>query len=313
MKDALISLGRLARAGAGLLADRLRPARAGDLPFDLANLSPRWLEQALAPASPGLRIARCEPFGEHSGTTTRARVRIEYADAGRGAPPPASLFVKIAPQAVLQRLFLTCTGIGRNEVEFYRHLRAQLPVRAPQVYAAESRGGGRHFVLLLEDLAAGNATFAHVGQRASLEQARSVVTELARLHAAFWESPRFASDLAWLPGRENRQQAMPWERFVTGQMIRIALRQFASEFPPTFAQLAELVMHHRDGLEALWARGERSLVHGDCHLGNLFFEDGRVEMFDWRVSGRAPGMRDVSYFLSNSFPTETAPAAPSAN
>jgi len=303
MLDALISLGRLAAAGGGLLFDRMRPARPGDLPFALADLSPDWLERALAPVAPGARVAGFEHLDSHSGTTTRARIRLHYTDPGRGPQPPETLFVKLAPHAPLQRLFLTCTGIGRNEVSFYRRVRPDLPVRAPEVYAAETDRGGRQFVLLLEDLAAGGAVFPKVGDRVTLEQARSVVGELARLHAAYWESPRFAADLAWLPCRENRGRDMPWERFVTGQMIRLALRRFADDFPPAFGQLAELVLHHRDGLERLWAEGERSLVHGDCHLGNLFFEDRHVGFLDWQVSGRAPGMRDVSYFLSNSFPT----------
>jgi hypothetical protein len=301
--DAVISLGRLAAAGSGLVYDRLRPARQGDLPFSLADLTPGWLEAALAPVAPGVRVASFEHLDTHSGTTTRARIRLDYADPGRGPKPPETLFVKIAPHAPLQRLFLTCTGIGRNEVAFYRHVRPGLPVRAPEVYAAETRAGGRDFVLLLEDLACGGACFPKVGDRVALEQARAVVCQLARLHAAYWESPRFAADLAWVPCRENRGRDMPWERFVTGQMIRLALRRFARDFPPAFCDIAELVLHHRDGLERLWAEGERSLVHGDCHLGNLFFEADDVGFLDWQVSGRAPGMRDVSYFLSNSFPT----------
>ena len=45
-------------------------------------------------------------------------------------------------------------------------------------------------------------------------------------------------------------------------------------------------------------------MHGDCHVGNLFFENGRPGFLDWQVVARAPGVRDLAYFLCNSLPTE---------
>jgi len=127
---------------------------------------------------------------------------------------------------------------------------------------------------------------------------------LAKLHAAFWESRRFHTDLAGLPSFENRRGDMPWERFLTGQMLALAARQFAAELPEGYPAIAELCIQRRDQIEALFARGPRTLVHGDCHIGNLFFIDGRVGFLDWQVASRAPGIRDVAYFLCNSAPTE---------
>jgi hypothetical protein len=301
--DALLSLGRLLGAGGGLVLDRALPHRRAALPFALSDLSAGWLTRALAPVAPGVRVRGVECLDQHSGTTTRARIALDYADRG-GTGLPDTLFVKIAPHAVLQRLFVACTGIGRNEVEFYRRVRSDIPVRAPGVHAAVCAGGGRRFVLLLEDLASGGARFPKVGDRATLEHGRQVIEELARLHARFWESSRFQGDLAWVPCLENRSRNMPWERFVTGRMLSIAVRRYAGDFPPVLTEVADLVIRHRDGLEGLWARGPRTLIHGDCHLGNLFFQGEQVGFLDWQLLARAPGMRDVSYFLCNSLPTE---------
>jgi aminoglycoside phosphotransferase (APT) family kinase protein len=97
---------------------------------------------------------------------------------------------------------------------------------------------------------------------------------------------------------------MSWERFATGQMLALAVRRFGRDFPPELSQLGDLCTRRRDGLESLWARGARTLVHGDCHIGNLFFAERGVGFFDWQVCARAPGVRDVSYFLCNSFPSD---------
>ena len=294
--------GRLIAAAARLAVDR-RLLASGGIPWSLAELSPQWLTAALQGVFPGVEVASLSHLDRHSGTSSRARVELDYAARGDGGPPP-TMFVKIAPSAYAQRLLSTVVGLGRNEVELYRHVGAELPVRVPRLYGAAHSGDGRRFVLLLEDLNAAGATFLTVGERAGEAQLREVVGELAKLHAAFWESPRFGTDLARLPSFENRRGDMPWERFLTGQMLALAARRFAAELPEGYPAIAALCIHQRDRLERLFARGPRTLVHGDCHIGNLFFVGGSVGFLDWQVASRAPGIRDVAYFLCSSAPTE---------
>jgi len=130
------------------------------------------------------------------------------------------------------------------------------------------------------------------------------MTELAKLHAEFWESPRFGAELSWVRSRENGQRSMGWERFVSAQLLKVAEKRFGPKMPDEFRRACVVVRTRRDVLEDLWARGPRTLVHGDPHLGNLFFDADRVGFLDWQVIQHAPGMRDVSYFLCNSLRTE---------
>ena len=62
---------------------------------------------------------------------------------------------------------------------------------------------------------------------------------------------------------------------------------------------------HRLALEALWTRPPLTLIHGDAHVGNLFFDGPEVGFLDWQVVQRGQGMRDVGYFLANSLAVET--------
>jgi hypothetical protein len=318
--DALVALSRLAGSALSHAVDEVVPARRR-FPSRVGDIDAGWLEEALQEAHPGVRLSGFRVLDDHSGTTSRARIALDYLPAGgalpadgandtsgppdaAAGPPPATIFLKLTPASWATRLFVDVTGIGRGELSFYRHVRADLPVLAPGLLGVRSTASGRRFVLLLEDLEASGAHLATLGDRAELADAEAVMRALAKLHAHYWESPRFSADLGWLPSYENRRRQMPWERFVTGQMIGVALRQFREELGAEFERIALCCRDRRDLLERLWSVGQRTLVHGDCHQGNLFYLDGEVGFFDWQICARAPGMRDVSYFLCNSFPSE---------
>ncbi len=303
LADAVRSAARVVASGAAVSLDRLRAGRRG-LPRSAREVTPDWLSSVLAASHPGVRVSSCELLDDHSGTTSRARVALRYDDPGAGPPPPPSVFLKITPRARIQRLFLAATGIGRNEVRFYRSARPGLPVNAPAVHGIASVAPDRQFVLVLEDLARSNARLATVGDRLDAADAARILDAMATLHAAHWESPRFESDLAWVPCYESRRRDMPWERFMTGQMVDLARRRFEASLGEPLVRAADAVIHGRDRLEALWSRGARTLVHGDAHLGNLFFVGDQVGFLDWQVCARAPGMRDVSYLLCNSLSGE---------
>lgn len=128
------------------------------------------------------------------------------------------------------------------------------------------------------------------------------MTELAALHAAFW-----GDELDWLgthalsPGDSPEAQ----ERMAMGAVIvQSALDQFAADLPPEFRRMGELYIAHNRDIGALWNEGERTLIHGDDHIGNLFVDGDRTGFYDWAVASRYPGVRDVAYFLCNSLPID---------
>jgi aminoglycoside phosphotransferase (APT) family kinase protein len=89
------------------------------------------------------------------------------------------------------------------------------------------------------------------------------------------------------------------------QFVVSALDQFADDMPPVFRRLGDLYAARSLDIIALFNEGERTLIHGDTHSGNLFVDAGRTGFYDWAVAGRGPGVRDVAYFLCNSLPVDT--------
>ncbi len=298
--DTLALLGGVLLESGRMLADRLR-GDAG-LPTRAAEIDPSWLEGALNDCFPGVRVATVTALDSHAGTTDRARIRVEYADPGRGEDPPSTLFVKTSPTDAKTRLFVNLMGLGAGELGFYREIAAAVPIERPRAFHLVATRGARGFVLLLEDLEARGARFLDSSQDVTLEQARAVVRTLARLQAAFWDSPRLRGDLAWLRAPDRNPHAAR-ERCLCALSVAPTLRRFGDLIPEGLRAAATRIAAARPLLERAWARGPRTLLHGDAHVGNMYLLPDAVGLLDWQVVQCGQGMRDVTYFLATSVPT----------
>ena len=111
---------------------------------------------------------------------------------------PARLFVKLPPTDELQRAFVTSSGMGRREALFYESLSAEVPVRVPRCYFAASDDAGEEYIMLLEHLEDSGCTFHNASTRYSIDYVRQVLAAFRQAACAYWESPRFDTDLHWV-------------------------------------------------------------------------------------------------------------------
>ena len=262
------------------------------IPAAVEDLDPTWFSEVL-----GLPVTGVDVLDAHSGTTGRARVGLTGA-----AEVPASVFVKLQPFTEQQRGFLRKVGLGVAEARLYEAVGGELPVRIPHVWHAECDPADGSFVMVLEDLAAAGCRFPTPADADVLAVAESLMAELAVLHAAYR-----GRDLAWLtPSDGMRRKPNDAETSARRTyFIQSGLEQFGDEMGPAFRALAELYIARSGDVISLYGRGEHTLIHGDDHIGNLFVDGGRTGFYDWAVASRAPGVRDVAYFLCNSLPVET--------
>lgn len=262
------------------------------IPASVDEVTPAWLGEALA-----TDVSAVEVLDAHSGTTGRARIRV----VGDGLPE--TLFVKLQPFDEEQRGFLKMVGLGVSEATFYAAAGNDLPVRSPKVWHSSWDTVDDSFIMVLEDLEAAGCRFAGPDDDDVVGVAESLMEELAKLHAKYW-----GADLSWLathalsPGDSPEAK----ERMSMGAMIvQMGLDQFADRLPPAFRSMCELYIARNRDIGTLFNEGDRTLIHGDDHIGNLFVDGQRTGFYDWAVACQYPGMRDVAYFLCNSLPTET--------
>ena len=278
---------------------------APTIPIDIEDLAPAWLTGVLRRHAPDVAVTSAEVVDAHSGTTGRVKLRLRYG--GDRGELPDTVFCKLAPFDARQRAFLRHVDIGAMEARFYARLAPEVAVvRVPRVWHAEAGTDGS-FIMVLEDLDASGCRFPRPSDADIGERATSTVEELAHLHACFWDSPHFGEALAWVPERAGFGRGGghdPTAAAAAGRFIREALDAFGSTMPPAFGEMGTLYAERTGEILDLFDDGERTLIHGDPHSGNLFTDGERTGFFDWAMFSRSPGMRDVAYYCCNSIPTD---------
>ncbi|MDE0884859.1 MAG: phosphotransferase [Myxococcota bacterium] len=290
--NVLLLLPRLLGAALRVQAERLFVTRERRLK---KLTSPAWLAEKLGIEARLVKSASIEEV--HTGTASRSRLWVRYAEEQGEPVGPSSLFIKSSPPDFGSSLFGVLFGLGGNEVDFYRRVRPDLTVRSPKVFYSE--GNSNHYVILLEDLTDKGCDFRTLASSCSLDEARKVITTLGTLHAGFWESPRFSTDLAWVRRLESDRDFRLLD-LVRQLSVPIACQKYSASIPGKIVDLIPHLMKNYRKLEAAWAQGPRTLLHGDAHLGNMYVQEGEVGLLDWQVFNYGQGMRDISYLLVNS-------------
>jgi len=262
-----------------------------DIPVEVEDVTAAWLEHVLQAHAPDATIRSISVAEAHSGTTGRVRVLLTSDDPRL----PGSVFVKLAPFDVGQRAFVDQIGMGLYEARFYAELADDVPVRHPRSWYAAHDEVGR-YVMVLEDLTALGATYPDPSDPDLATFVERTIDVFAELHAAFWDSSHFDSDLGWVARRSRGYGS-------AAALVTYAVEQLGAQLPAASRRLAEVYVPRADGIAALLAGGPPTLVHGDAHLGNMFAVDGKPGFLDWAMVSAAPGLRDVAYFLGNSVPT----------
>ena len=174
---------------------------------------------------------------------------------------------------------------------FYETLAPTLSMRVPAVYVARQDDRDGSFILLMEDLVSTGCRVSDGTWGVPLESAARALEDLAALHLYFLDPARRAAEASWVPPatRGGEYGAI---------YLRKALAHHRDRMSDDFAAISEIYIDRRDELQALWQSGPTTVIHGDTHIGNLFFDQGRTGFLDWGVIKVSTPLRDVSYFLT---------------
>jgi aminoglycoside phosphotransferase (APT) family kinase protein len=290
-----------AHALASLEAADMAAAHAPDLdidgPYLSTDITAEFLQATLGGSVPGAVLEKLEHQDGHDGMTSRIRWRLRWNDTGRRASLPEGVFVKATPEQPYLRETLSLLHMAENEVRFYNQIRPEVPDLAPEAYYAASYAGGR-FLLVMETLENRGLKPYWMADDCSLDHAKAVVAALARLHATYWETDRFTTDLAWVRPRTSRFGFEWHQRSFRTARERYLGSEMGQTLPAEIIDLIRFWDRNDRAVYAYWDRLPPTVLHGDSHLGNTYSTpDGQAGFFDWQVIYRGHGLRDVAYFF----------------
>ena len=266
----------------------LRPV----VPQNWDDVTPAWMEQAIARDHPDAKIAKVEIVTRDDGTNRRARFALSYA-SGRG---PKRVFIKA--HAPSHRFVHLRNGNLFGEARLFAG-GTQLPLDHPHVYRAEPDYLHLDFLIVMEDLNLRGADPRDATRPMNVDQVASGLRGLARLHREYWNFDhtshphlRFVKD--WTPSQG-------WQVGLR-KRVPIGMQRGADLLPASIAGFSP------DRIVDDWAAyvgkltgGDVTLLHGDAHIGNTYALPGdEVGFLDWQVVRRGHWSQDVGYFLMGS-------------
>ena len=174
----------------------------------------------------------------------------------------------------------------------------------PRCYAAAVDSVRGRNIMVLEDLA-GIARFRDIREPVTATEAEAVVDAMADQHAAFWDSDRFAGDLSPLATRFS-PAAMAVGNVVRRRFLGNMKGEAADIVPERIQRQGRISFERAPEVDAFWASEPQTVLHGDPHLGNLFFEGAAPGS----STGRWPGPEWACATSPTSSPHPSTPTWP---
>lgn len=270
------------------LADRDTP----QLLDRCADIDAEWLTAVLRAAGHGdaeIASFTLRPIGAGNVSDT-FRAMLDYAGP---TTAPASLVCKFRCSNEAAHAHGVGSGSYLRELESYRALMHRTDVcRIPQVYWVD--GHPENINLVMEDL----STSARAGDQIAgcgIDDARSVVAELAKLHRAFYPMSQSEAP-AW--GMTMSGTADYWAAAVA-RGLDVVRTHVADRLDTQQMD----VVSDAGRLALAWynlpmPRG--TLTHGDPRVDNILFAADGAVLIDWQITGWRNPMHDIGYFLSGS-------------
>lgn len=266
------------------------------------DIDAAWLTAVLAKGGVNATVKRFTAKGVGTGQIgDSVRFALEYE--GSPVDAPASIVGKFPAAGEESRATGIALGNYLREVRFYQQLAPKALVSTPRVYFTDVDEATSDFVLMMEDLAPAQQGDQLEG--VSLDQARLVVREAAKLHASHWDDDGL-DELPWVSGAKSAPPGAATPEAVAGLWEAFKIR-YADRLKPECQAVGDWLAPRALTFPAEHD-GPRCLTHNDFRPDNMMFstaEGGHpITVLDWQSFAYGVGATDVAYFLAGALAPE---------
>ena len=262
------------------------------LPLQADGVTASWATAALGVRYPGTEVGYVEIARVLSGSATKVWLNLEYASNPYGEESSATLLLKTGFNEAM--LTLAARGYAR-EALFYRKVAPEVGFEVPRCYFAGTDTSNGQSALLPEDLNARQCTFGHIDEPMTVDQAGETLSMLAGLHARYLGRDK-DSELVEFNETQWRHDIID---FLLGQDTwnRCLDAPRGATIPRRFRDRERIVRAFHNAREHE-NRGLRTLLHGDAHLGNLYYTaEGSPRLLDWQAASFSSWAFEIAYHI----------------
>jgi len=277
------------------MSDNSANDMARPLPVSIEEIDCDWLTRALRIKVPGVTVRNFEIVDMIRGTCTKIRLRLDMDEAGRQAGIPETVFLKGGFESHSRDLvfLLMSESLG------YRDLLPNSGLNNPACYFADYDEARQQGIVIMEDLANRSVTFGDPLRPRGYDDIAQTLSLLAGYHARTWGCAAFGAGdrLSWIdsslpftrPSLKRLLAPDVWQRYVAMPRGAAASVRFHD---------LGWAIGALQSMEALTGEVPNCVIHGDTHLGNVFFEPGGAAGFYDIVPRRAAPMSEVCYHIT---------------
>ncbi len=264
-----------------------------------SDLTVDWARQVVNQHDTNAAVTDLNVLAVDVGTTTRVRLRVNH----NSVKLPKSWFIKLPSRAWRARMITALPRLLHTEVRFYNEVAQFVPVTMPLCLAAQSRLG-RGSTLVLADIAEFAGIRSHAGDSLTLAQVTLVIEQLARFHGHFLQTidnPNYR----WLAGSVRKLEDSLGSALAVPLMKR-GLQLAGTAIPAALHKPALRYAYSRRKIMRFLSAAPQTLIHHDCHSGNLFWNSDKSHagFLDWQLVRVGEGVSDVAYFLATTLSSD---------
>ncbi|MCH8940318.1 MAG: DUF1679 domain-containing protein [Chloroflexi bacterium] len=274
------------------------------IPSVVEDLTPEWMTAALGQHGIHATATSVTPeaIGEAAGANG-VTVRLKVAYAPGSEPGPTSMIIKLPATAPAVKQVAIRQQFYQNEIHFYNDFADRLLVNIPRRYYSGMDEEAELFALLLEDMAPAVTGNDFTG--CTYDEAILVVSEIAKLHAPWWNSPELDT-IPWLPkGEPNVDVAHA--RF-NESVLPGLMNNYGHTFSSTVKAVCEAFCKNFTSVVDMISAAPYTLTHSDYRLVNLLIggdpASQTITVVDWQRVAKAKGLVDIAFFTVLSLPPE---------
>lgn len=259
------------------------------------QLTTRWAQYIVNQHSSSTVVKQVKIISVDIGTTTRIRIHVIH-----NGPKslPQHWFIKIPSLSWRARIITALPRLLHTEIRFYNELADATPTKKPMALSAKSLFA-RGSTLVLNDITEQGGIPGCASDTLSAEQAHIIIEQLASLHAKFWNKTNNNRKYNWLAG-PVRQLEDHLGTALAVPLIKRGLDKAGNLVPKALHQPTIQYARQRRKVMRFLAQGTQTIIHHDCHPGNLFWHGEKPGLLDWQMVRTGEGVSDAAYFIATS-------------